>query len=70
MKQVKLPLLELLSIAATRGMLGAGLALLLSENFSRDHRRLLGIVLTSIGLLSTPPLVYDVLRHRTSSESR
>ena len=66
MKQIQLPFIELMGIAVTRGMLGAGLALLLSEHLSRDRRRLMGAIFTAIGVLSTAPFAYDVLRHRTS----
>jgi hypothetical protein len=67
MKYIELPLIELFGIATTRGMLGAGLALLLSDKLSRDHRRLAGSILAAIGIISTAPFAYDVLRHRTSS---
>ena len=50
-------------------MLGAGIALLLGEKLSRDDRRLLGTILTTIGLLTTAPLLYDVLRRRRLSEA-
>ena len=59
--KIELPLIELMGIAATRGMLGAGLALLSSEHLTRDRRRLLGTIITAIGILSTAPFAYDVL---------
>lgn len=64
MKHVELPLPELFGIAATRGMLGAGLALLLGERLDRHQRRVLGVILTAIGVLSTAPFAYDVLHRR------
>ena len=63
MKHVNLPLPELFGIAATRALLGAGLALLLGEKLERQSRRLLGITLTALGVLTTAPFAYDVL-HR------
>lgn len=54
MKTVTLPLVEIFALASTRGMLGAGLALLLGEKLSRADRRLLGMILTTIGVLTTP----------------
>ena len=63
MKTVALPLPELFGIAVTRGMLGAGLALLFGEHLDRQQRRVLGIILVAIGVLSTAPFAYDVL-HR------
>ena len=68
MKQTTLPLPELFGIAATRFMLGAGLALLFGENLEREPRRILGLILTTIGVLSTAPFAYDVLRERTHSD--
>ena len=64
MRDVELPFPELLGIAATRGMLGAGLALLFGERLDRHQRRVLGVILTAIGVLSTAPLAYDVLQRR------
>jgi hypothetical protein len=69
MKQIQLPFIELLGIAGTRGLLGAGVVLLLSEHLSHDRRRLLGAIFTAIGILSTAPFAYDVLRHCTSSKA-
>ena len=70
MKLIELPLIELLGIATTRGMLGAGLALILGDRLSRDHRRLVGGILAGIGILSTAPFAYDVLKHRAVLERR
>jgi hypothetical protein len=64
MKRIELPFPELLGIAATRGMLGAGLALLFGERLDRRQRRVLGVILTAIGVLSTAPFAYDVLHRR------
>jgi hypothetical protein len=64
MKSVQLPFPELIGIAVTRAFLGAGLALLFGERLARRHRRVLGGILTAIGVLSTAPLAYDVLHHR------
>ena len=50
-------------IAATRGMLGAGAALLFLSDMDRDKRRKLGWTLFLTGVLSTFPLAYKVF-HR------
>ena len=68
MRQANLPLPELGLIGATRGMLGAGAALLLAEKVPIEKRRKVGMVLLAVGILSTIPLVMDVLR-RTSIPS-
>lgn len=65
MKRIELPFLELIGIAVTRGLLGAGLALLLGDRLGRPQRRLLGEILTTIGALSTIPFAWDVLHRRT-----
>ena len=64
MKHVELPLLELAGIAATRGMLGAGIALLFGEHLNRHERRSLGILLATVGLITTIPFAYDLLIRR------
>jgi hypothetical protein len=64
MKYVKLPLPELFGIAATRGMLGAGIALMCADRLNCRARRMLGIALMTIGVLTTAPFALDVLQHR------
>jgi hypothetical protein len=64
MKQIQLPIPELMGIAATRGMLGAGLALLLGDRLEDRQRRRLGAVLTAIGVVSTIPFMWDILCRR------
>ncbi|HYR59023.1 MAG TPA: hypothetical protein VEO95_10350 [Chthoniobacteraceae bacterium] len=63
-RHVTLPLPELIGIAATRGMLGAGVALLLSDCLDRDQRRALGVVLLAVGAFSTVPFAWDIFHHR------
>ena len=60
MKTVNLPLPELGVIAGTRAMLGAGLALLLSDKFPYETRKKIGWTLLLVGALSTIPLARDV----------
>jgi hypothetical protein len=60
MKQVHLDLPELGFIVATRAILGAGVALLLSHLITRDQRRTIGATLTVIGLVTTVPSVWAV----------
>lgn len=69
MKSVNLALPELALIAATRGMLGAGIALLLADCLTREQRKAVGLTLAGIGALSTIPLAIDVLSKLRSSES-
>ena len=64
MKTSELTLPEVGLIAATRGMLGAGIALLLAEKLNEDQRKAIGWVLLVIGAISTIPLAIDVLSKR------
>lgn len=61
MKNLELSLPQLGLIAMTRGMLGAGIGLLLSEKLTADQRRAVGWTLTGVGVLTTVPLVAQVL---------
>jgi hypothetical protein len=60
MKQVRLDLPELGMIIVTRAMLGAGIALLVGDRFTRDQRRAVGAALTIIGLVTTIPAIWAV----------
>lgn len=64
MRRTELSLAQVALLAGTRGMLGAGLALLLGGRLRRSQRKTVGWTLTAIGALSTLPLAYVVLSHR------
>jgi putative Mn2+ efflux pump MntP len=53
-------------IALTRVALGAGLGLLLSGKLDRSARRAAGVALFTFGVLTTFPLVANVLCKRTN----
>jgi hypothetical protein len=57
-----LPLI--LAIAATRGLLGVGIGLLVAERVGSRHRRRVGTTLAAIGALSTIPLAIGLFRRR------
>jgi hypothetical protein len=61
MKHVSLTLPEIAAVAATRAAGGAGLALLLGDRLKPEQRRTVGWTLLAIGILTTIPLVADVL---------
>jgi hypothetical protein len=61
---------EVVMIAATRGMIGFGAGLLLSERFGRDRRRPVGWTLLTVGLVSTIPLALQLLRGRGLDDPR
>jgi len=64
MKKTELTLPELALIGGTRALLGAGLALLLSEKLNERQRKATGWTLLLIGAVSTLPLAIDVLSKR------
>ena len=63
MRQVSLPLHELAFIAATRGLAGAGLGLLLADELPRSARKAIGWTLLGIGAATTVPLAVSIFRH-------
>jgi hypothetical protein len=64
MRSTELTLPELALVAATRGMLGAGVALLVADKLSPETRRAVGRTLFLIGLVSSLPLALLVLGRR------
>lgn len=61
MKERLITIPELAMIAGTRGMLGAGIGLLLAGRLNDDQRRGAGTALIIVGLLTTIPLAMEVL---------
>jgi hypothetical protein len=70
MKQALITIPELALIAGTRGILGAGIALLVAGRMSDGQRRAVGGALFAIGALSTIPLVLEVFGKRWDTQSR
>ena len=60
MTKTELSFPELGLLVGTRGMLGAGLALLLGDKLEADQRKAVGWTLAAIGVLSTIPLAWIV----------
>lgn len=67
MREVRTTLPLIVAIGATRGMIGVGIGLLLSERIGPNHRRDVGIALAALGALSTLPLAIKLFRDRRSS---
>ncbi len=61
MKKIKLYLPELMLIVGTRALLGAGVALLLTDKMERNQRRLLGWTLGLVGAVTTIPLAMELI---------
>jgi hypothetical protein len=60
----ELPLPELALVAGTRGLLGAGLGLLLADRVKPDQRQAVGWTLVAIGVVTTIPLMLMVFNRR------
>ena len=56
-KRITLALPEIGLIAMTRGALGVGIGLLLSNGLEKNERRSAGLALLAVGLLTTIPIV-------------
>jgi len=69
MKTAELTMPEIALIAGTRGVLGAGLALLLADRLTEDQRKAAGWAMFLIGAISTIPLVLDVFCKRRSNST-
>lgn len=68
MKDISLTVPELGLIAGTRAALGAGLALLLGDRLTLEQRRAVGWTLLAVGIVTTFPLIAEVLeKSRTTS---
>ena len=61
MKERTLTMPEIMLIAGTRIALGTGIGLLLADKLNEDHRRRAGWALLAVGVLTTIPLVINVL---------
>jgi hypothetical protein len=59
-KKRKFTLSEIALIASTRGMLGAGIGLLLSSKLTKDQRRAVGWTLVAVGAITTIPLAMNI----------
>jgi hypothetical protein len=56
-KRITLALPEIGLIAMTRGALGVGIGLLLSNGLEKDERRSAGLALLAVGVLTTIPIL-------------
>jgi hypothetical protein len=60
MRKTQLSIPALALVAATRGMLGAGIGLLLGDRLAPDARKAAGWTLVAVGVLTTIPLAIEV----------
>lgn len=68
MKARGLTIPEIMLIGGTRVALGAGIGLLISDRLNKDQRKGAGWALFGIGVLSTVPIVIDILTKRPIDE--
>ncbi len=66
MKETHLTVPELMLVAGTRAILGAGIGLLLANRLSVDQRKAAGWALTLVGALTTIPLALEVFGDRSA----
>lgn len=64
MRESTLTLPEIALIGATRGALGAGIALILADKLDRNERRAVGWTLFLVGIATTIPLALVVLGNK------
>lgn len=64
MRESTLTIPEIALIGATRGALGAGIALLVGDKLDRNERRAVGWTLFLVGLATTVPLALMVFGNR------
>lgn len=64
MHNVDIPLHEVAFIAVTRGLLGAGVGLLLSDYLRPQSRKGVGWTLVALGAVTTVPIAASVFGHR------
>ncbi len=68
MKESTLTIPDLALIAGTRIALGVGIGLLLAGKLGEDHRKGAGWALLAVGVVTTVPLVMNVLGKSSVSE--
>jgi hypothetical protein len=60
MKETRISIPELVMVAGTRAVLGAGVGLLLANRLSVDERKAIGWALVAVGVLSSIPLALEI----------
>jgi hypothetical protein len=61
MNETRLSIADIILIAGTRVVLGAGIGLLLSTRLNNDQRKAAGLALAVVGGLTTIPLAIGVM---------
>jgi hypothetical protein len=66
MIETRLTIADIILIAGTRVVLGAGIGLLISTRLNNDQRKAAGLALTLVGGLTTIPLAMGVIGRQRS----
>lgn len=64
LNQRRLSTSDIILLAMTRGMLGAGIGLLVARKLTDEQRRAVGRTLTFVGAVTTVPLAMRIFGHR------
>lgn len=65
--RISLPLMAL--VAATRGVLGVGIGMLVANRFGRKRRVTVGSALAAVGAIATIPLAFKVFAGSRSEQN-
>ena len=68
MLERKLTIPDLILIAGTRVILGAGIGLLISTRLNNDQRKAAGVALALVGGLTTIPLAIGIIGQKSLAE--
>lgn len=69
MNHYKVTLPELALVGSTRGLLGAGIGLLIADKLNASQRKAVGWTLLGIGLATTIPIAAEILGHKIEHEA-
>lgn len=67
MTERKLTIADIILIAGTRVVLGAGIGLLLSTRLNNDQRKAAGLALALVGGLTTIPLALGIIGKKSAT---
>jgi hypothetical protein len=70
MKERALTMPDVMLVAVTRGALGVGVGLLIADSLSSDMRRAIGFTLLALGVMSTVPILMNILDKPIIGEQR
>lgn len=69
MRTAELTIPEIMILASTRAMAGAGAALLLSRRLNNDQRKAVGWTLFLVGALTTVPIAANIMMKSSRKNS-